>query len=118
VALSSRGLLAVAMHLFILAMFGLAGLTEAEIYLSDVGAASLPAPIRSRLVRTSPNTNVLNLQRWAIEDLNVTPYPETRIYKGDRKKCARRSARSHATGPDRSRASPVVQQAGGRLPLR
>jgi hypothetical protein len=23
----------------------------------------------------------LNLQRWAIEDLNVTPYPETRVYK-------------------------------------
>ena len=23
----------------------------------------------------------MNLQRWAIEDLNVTPYPETRVYK-------------------------------------
>jgi hypothetical protein len=56
-------------------------LTEAQIYLSDAGAASLPAPIRSHLVRTSPNTNVLNLQRWAVEDLNVTPYPETRVYK-------------------------------------
>jgi hypothetical protein len=56
-------------------------LTEAQIYLSDAGAASLPAPIKSRLVRTSPNTNVLNLQRWAVEDLNVTPYPETRVYK-------------------------------------
>jgi hypothetical protein len=56
-------------------------LTEAEIYLSDAGAASLPAAIRSRLVRTSPNTNILNLQRWAIEDLNVMPYPETRVYK-------------------------------------
>jgi hypothetical protein len=41
----------------------------------------LPAAIRARPVRTSPNTNVLNLQRWAIEDLNVTPYPETRVYK-------------------------------------
>jgi hypothetical protein len=56
-------------------------LTEAQIYLSDAGRDSLPAPIVSRLVRTSPNTNVLNLQRWAIEDLNVTPYPETRVYK-------------------------------------
>jgi hypothetical protein len=56
-------------------------LTEAQIYLSDAGKASLPAPIMSRLVRTSPDTNVLNLQRWAIEDLNVTPYPETRVYK-------------------------------------
>jgi hypothetical protein len=56
-------------------------LTEAQIYLSDAGKASLPAPIMLRLVRTSPNTNVLNLQRWAIEELNVTPYPETRVYK-------------------------------------
>jgi hypothetical protein len=24
---------------------------------------------------------VLNIQRWAIEDLNVTPYPEVRVYK-------------------------------------
>ena len=56
-------------------------LTEAQIYQTDAGTASLPAAIRSRLVRTSPDTNVLNLQRWAIEDLNVTPYPETRVYK-------------------------------------
>jgi hypothetical protein len=56
-------------------------LTEAQIYLTDAGKASLPAAIRSRLVHTSPGTNVLSLQRWAIEDLNVTPYPETRVYK-------------------------------------
>jgi hypothetical protein len=56
-------------------------LTEAQIYLSDAGKAQLPATIASRLVRTSANTNILNLQRWAIEDLNVTPYPETRVYK-------------------------------------
>lgn len=56
-------------------------LTEAQIYLSDAGAAALPVAIKSRTVRTSPNTNVLNLQRWAVEDLNVSPYPETRIYK-------------------------------------
>jgi len=56
-------------------------LTEAQIYLSDAGKASLPAAIASRAVHTSPDTNVVNLQRWAIEDLNVTPYPETRVYK-------------------------------------
>jgi hypothetical protein len=56
-------------------------LTEAQIYLTDAGKAALPAAIGSRLVHTSPGTNVLNLQRWAIEDLNVTPYPETRVYK-------------------------------------
>ena len=56
-------------------------LTEAQIYISDPGMASVPAALRSRLVHTSPNTNVLNIQRWAIEDLNVLPYPETRAYK-------------------------------------
>jgi hypothetical protein len=55
-------------------------LTDAQIYLSDAGAAALPAGIRPRAVRTSPDTHVLNLQRWAIEDINVTPYPETRVY--------------------------------------
>ncbi|MGZ3329130.1 MAG: hypothetical protein ACXU85_18410, partial [Xanthobacteraceae bacterium] len=56
-------------------------LTEAQIYLSDSGKASLPAAIAARAVHTSPDTNVLNLQRWAIADLNVTPYPETRVYE-------------------------------------
>jgi hypothetical protein len=56
-------------------------LTEAQIYISDVGMASAPAAVKTRTVHTSPNTNVLNIQRWAIEDLNVMPYPETRAYK-------------------------------------
>lgn len=56
-------------------------LTEAQIYTTDAGKASLPAATSSYLVHTSPDTNVLNIQRWAIEDLNVTPYPETRVYK-------------------------------------
>jgi hypothetical protein len=56
-------------------------LTEGMIYLSDAGRASLPAAIADRAVRTSENTHVLNVQRWAIEDLNVMPYPETRVYR-------------------------------------
>ena len=56
-------------------------LTEAQIYISDVGMASVPPAVKTRTVHTSPNTNVLNIQRWAIEDLNVMPYPETRAYK-------------------------------------
>ena len=56
-------------------------LTEAQIYLSDLGAASTPGTVRPYLVHTSENTNVINLQRWAIEDLNVTPYAETRVFK-------------------------------------
>ncbi|MGA2128033.1 MAG: hypothetical protein ABSG76_18005, partial [Xanthobacteraceae bacterium] len=56
-------------------------LTKAEIYASDIGRDGLPEAVKSRLVHTSPNTNVLNLQRWAVEELNVMPYPETRVYK-------------------------------------
>jgi hypothetical protein len=56
-------------------------LTEGMIYLSDAGQASLPALIADRAVRSSENTHVLNVQRWAIEDLNVMPYPETRVYR-------------------------------------
>lgn len=56
-------------------------LTEAQIYASDAGRKALPQTIQRYLVHTSPDTNVLNLQRWAIEDLNVSPYPETRVFK-------------------------------------
>jgi predicted DCC family thiol-disulfide oxidoreductase YuxK len=56
-------------------------LTEATIYATDRGIESLPIAIRAFFVRTSRDTNVLNIQRWAIEDLNVTPYPEPRVYR-------------------------------------
>ena len=56
-------------------------LSEGIIYATDAARDSLPAAIRARLVHTSPDTNVLNIQRWAIEELRVTPYPETRVYK-------------------------------------
>jgi uncharacterized membrane protein YphA (DoxX/SURF4 family) len=56
-------------------------LTEALIYASDAGRAALPEAIRRYLVHTSPDTNVINLQRWAIEELNISPYPETRVFK-------------------------------------
>jgi uncharacterized membrane protein YphA (DoxX/SURF4 family) len=56
-------------------------LTEAIIYASDAGASALPAAVRQYTVHTSPDTNVLNVQRWAIEDLNVPPYSETRVFR-------------------------------------
>jgi hypothetical protein len=56
-------------------------LTEGIIYLSDAGRGSLPVSIAEHVVRTSDNTHVLNIQRWALEDLNVMPYPETRVYR-------------------------------------
>jgi hypothetical protein len=55
----------------------------------------LPAGVALRTVYTSPDTNVVNLQRWAIEELNVTPYPETRVYKAIAKSvCAELQDRS------------------------
>jgi predicted DCC family thiol-disulfide oxidoreductase YuxK len=56
-------------------------LTEAEIYTNDRGRSSLPETVRAHLVHSYDDTNVLNIQRWAIEDLNVTPYAEVRVYK-------------------------------------
>ena len=56
-------------------------LTEGTIYLSDAGIASLPASVAAHAVRSSQDTNVINIQQWAVEDLNVTPYPETRVYR-------------------------------------
>ena len=56
-------------------------LTEAEIYTNDRGRNSLPERFKAYLVHTSDDTNVLNIQRWAIEDVNVMPYPEVRAYK-------------------------------------
>jgi hypothetical protein len=55
--------------------------TEAEIYTNDRGRDFLPERIRAYLAHTADDTNVINIQRWAIEDLNVTPYPEVRVYK-------------------------------------
>ena len=64
--------------------------TDAVIYVNDAGRAALPPPIRRHLVHTSADTNVLNLQRWASEDLGVVPYSETRIFKRiARSVCAR-----------------------------
>jgi predicted DCC family thiol-disulfide oxidoreductase YuxK len=54
---------------------------QAEIYLDDSGRDSLPPTMRAYLVHTAENTNVINVERWSIEDLNVTPYPEVRVYK-------------------------------------
>ena len=56
-------------------------LTEAIIYASDAGARDLPAAVRQYVVHTSPDTNVLNIQRWATQDIDVIPYPETRVFR-------------------------------------
>jgi len=57
-------------------------LTEAQIYVDDAGRRALPPAIANHLIHTSSDTNIINMQRWAIEDLNVIPYSETRVFKG------------------------------------
>ena len=61
-------------------------ITDGEIYTNDRGKNSLPEGFKAYLVHTADDTNVINIQRWAIEDLNVTPYPEMRVYKKIAKK--------------------------------
>ncbi len=56
-------------------------ITEALIYTTDRGKAALPPGVTHYLVHTSDDTNVINLAQWAIEDLHVTAYPETRVFK-------------------------------------
>jgi hypothetical protein len=56
-------------------------LTEAIVYASDAGARDLPASVKQYLVHTSPDTNVLNIQYWAVQDIDIVPYPETRVFK-------------------------------------
>jgi len=56
-------------------------LTEGMIYASDTGMPALPARLQSWFVHSTADTNILNIQRWAVEDLDVMPYPETRVYK-------------------------------------
>ena len=56
-------------------------LTEAIVYASDSGASELPASVKQYFVHTSPDTNVLNIQYWAVQDIDIVPYPETRVFK-------------------------------------
>jgi len=78
------------------------------------GGGSTPSGVRSRLVHASDNTNALNFQRWAIEDLNGTPYAETRLFKA---KPVLHIARPQPARAYREGAADVLQPAGGGLSL-
>ena len=54
------------------------GAAQAAISAGNTGALMA---IARYLVHPSPYTNVINLQRWAFEDLRVAPYPEARVFK-------------------------------------
>jgi uncharacterized membrane protein YphA (DoxX/SURF4 family) len=65
-------------------------ITEAWIYASDRGYDSVPDGPRRFFRRTFDNTHELNFQQWAVEELNVPPYPEARLFMAiARDLCAR-----------------------------
>jgi hypothetical protein len=53
----------------------------ANIFVSDTVAPKLPAYLQKYLKHFSDNNNQLSIRNWSLGELNVPPYPETRIYR-------------------------------------
>jgi hypothetical protein len=54
---------------------------SAKIYLSDATFDRLPENLDDYVYEHSPNVNELSISDWSWDELNVPPYPETRIYR-------------------------------------
>lgn len=54
---------------------------EAVIYMSEEVKEQLPDYVQQFVDVDSSNQNVLSVSRWSFGELNVPPYPETRIFK-------------------------------------
>ena len=54
---------------------------QAKVYVSDSLKERLPEYIKSFVSSDSDNRNVLSITDWSFKELNVPPYPESRIYK-------------------------------------
>ncbi|MDP3792161.1 MAG: DCC1-like thiol-disulfide oxidoreductase family protein [bacterium] len=54
---------------------------SAQIYISDSVKQKLPIEIQRYTTRTEDNRNELDFFHWSFDELNVPPYPETRVYK-------------------------------------
>jgi predicted DCC family thiol-disulfide oxidoreductase YuxK len=54
---------------------------SAQIYVSDFVKQKLPAEIQRYMTRTEADSYALDYFRWSFDELNVPPYPETRVYK-------------------------------------
>jgi uncharacterized membrane protein YphA (DoxX/SURF4 family) len=54
---------------------------SAEVYLSDTVKMKLPVSVLESVSTTTKDENVLSLFDWARTELNVPPYPETRVYQ-------------------------------------
>jgi hypothetical protein len=55
--------------------------TLGVIYISDAVFNQLPETIEDYVYEEGPNLNRLSIDSWSRGELNVPPYPETRIYK-------------------------------------
>jgi hypothetical protein len=53
----------------------------AQIYISDFVKQKLPAEIQRYTARTETDRYALDFFHWSFDELNVPPYPETRVYK-------------------------------------
>lgn len=54
---------------------------SAQIFISDSLKQRLPVKIQRYTKEIETNQNALDFANWSFEDLNVPPYPETRVYK-------------------------------------
>jgi hypothetical protein len=53
---------------------------NAQIYISDSAKQKLPREIQRYVVKNG-STNALDFFHWSFDELNIPPYPETRVYK-------------------------------------
>ncbi|HTE48582.1 MAG TPA: DUF393 domain-containing protein [Candidatus Paceibacterota bacterium] len=54
---------------------------RAQIYISDSVKQKLPIEVQRYAAKNGTNGNVLDFFNWSYDELNVPPYPETRVYK-------------------------------------
>jgi len=54
---------------------------SAQVYISDSVKQKLPMEIQRYVVKTETGESMLDFFNWSFAELNVPPYPETRIYK-------------------------------------
>ena len=54
---------------------------SAQIYISDSVKQKLPTEIQRYANKSGADTSTLDFFNWSFNELNVPPYPETRVYK-------------------------------------
>ena len=52
-----------------------------NIFCSNLAASQLPDYLQPYIAHVSDNNNQLTIRKWALGEMNVPPYPESRIYR-------------------------------------